>query len=125
MTAAYPVGVADWLEDNPGAHAGEVGGWWYCRYPVEQCLSKSAGRCEEAQVLAVLKELREAARLAVQEETGWRVADGPDGTWRAAERFGTGRVAAAGMVRLRELIDGAQPTEAEADLAGLAWTVPS
>ena len=125
MSAAYPPGVVDWLEDNPGAHAGEVAGWWYCRYPVERCLSVSAGRCTGEQVLAVLKELRVAARLAVQEETGWRVADGPDGTWRAAERFGTGRVAAASLPRLRELIDGAEPTEAETGLRDMAAAAPS
>ena len=124
MTAAFPPGVADWLEDNPGAHAGQVAGWWYYRYPVGRDRTVSSARCAAGQVLTVLKGLREEARLAVQQETGWRVADGPDCTWRAAGRSGGGRVAAPAMARLRELIDGAAPAEAETGLLGL-WAVQS
>jgi hypothetical protein len=116
--AAYPLGVVGFLAQNPGAHAGDVAGWWFCRYPVDRDRTLSAGRCKPEDVLTALKELREEARLVVQDETGWKIASGADGTWKAAERFGTGRVAAAGLVRLRELIAGAAPTEAEEALAG-------
>lgn len=120
---AKPPGVAEWLRDNPGAHAGEVAGWWYCRYPIGDGRTLSASRCTPSYVLTVLEDLREDARLAVQRETGWRVTSGPDGTWRATR--GAVLVAAVGMARLRELIGGDAPTEAERGLAGLTGAVPS
>jgi hypothetical protein len=119
VTAQYPPGVADWLEANRGAHAGEVDGWWYCRYPVAAGLTVSAARCREGAILGVLEGLREEARAAAEEDCpGWQLAVLRDGTWPAQ---GHGRrVAATGLLRLRGLIGGAVPTEDEAALAGTA-----
>jgi hypothetical protein len=122
MSGAYPPGVEEFLDANPGAHAGEVAGRWYCRFPVDARRTVSAPPCEAGgvlDVLDVLEGLREAARQAVQKELpGWRLTARKDGTWLAAgpsrARFG-----AAGIVRLRALIGGGeQPTEAEAAMAG-------
>jgi hypothetical protein len=122
MTVPRPPGVEEFLAANPGAHAGEVAGRWYCRYPVASGRTVSADPCPEGAVLDVLRRLRGHARDAVQDECpGWRVTALPDGSWTAAGPDGQ-RVAAAGMARLRELMDGAAPTDAEAEMAG---TVPS
>lgn len=112
----HPPGVAEWLAVNPGAWAGYAAGWWWCRYPVARGRTISAEPCARDQALAVLKQLREDARLFVQQEAGRRVTSLPDGSWASSHRGA--RVAAVGMVRLRELMDGAEPTKAETDLAG-------
>jgi hypothetical protein len=86
MTTAYPEGVWEWLEANPGAHAGEIGGWWYCRYPLTPDRKLPSPRCHADQVLPELLRLKAlAARVAAVEDDypGWHAGLGRHGSWQA------------------------------------------